>query len=50
MALNQSEHIGNMLIAAALTFGCGLLAISLMWASTHFASPVEPATVASAAP
>jgi hypothetical protein len=50
MTLHQSEHIGNLLIATALTFGCGLLALSLIWASIHFASTVNPATVASAAP
>ncbi len=50
MTLNQSEHIVNILIATALTFGCGLLAISLLWASIRFTSPTSPATVASAAP
>jgi hypothetical protein len=50
MTLNQREHIGNILIAAAITFGCGLLAISLIWATVHVASTVEPASVASVAP
>jgi len=49
MTLNQSEHIGNILIAAAITFCCGLLALSLIWATVHLASTVKPETVASVA-
>jgi hypothetical protein len=31
MTHNQREHLGNVLIAALVTFLCGLLAASFLW-------------------
>lgn len=49
MTDSQREHLGNVLIAALVTFMCGLLAASLLWSCSRIGSPTTAASVASSA-
>ncbi len=49
MTMEKSEHIRNVLIAAALTVMGGLLAASLTWYSAYIASFATTPTIASSA-
>jgi len=46
MTLEKSEHIRNVLIAAALTVIGGVLIASLTWYSTYIVSFTTPPTMA----